>query len=151
MTRELTGSKVFAIAATFFGVIIAVNTLLAYKAVETFPGLEVANSYVASQSFDKERAAQVALGWTLDYGFADGKLTLSFQDKTKAPVEVQALAALVGRPTETAQDQVPEFSFSDGKYVAPMTLDKGRWLIMVEAKAADGTRFHQRLSLDVKG
>ena len=46
-----------------FGVIIAVNLTLAFNAVRTFPGLEVKNSYVASQSFDADRAAQNALGW----------------------------------------------------------------------------------------
>ena len=43
--------------------IIAVNLTLAFKAVTTFPGLEVKNSYVASQNFDADRAAQQALGW----------------------------------------------------------------------------------------
>jgi nitrogen fixation protein FixH len=54
---EMTGRKVLAITVSAFGVIIAVNFLLAYKAVSTFPGLEVPNSYVASQTFDADRAA----------------------------------------------------------------------------------------------
>ncbi len=62
---EITGLKVFLIACAFFGVIIAVNILLAVKAVSTFPGLEVPNSYVASQTFDADRTAQESLGWTL--------------------------------------------------------------------------------------
>jgi hypothetical protein len=45
-------------------VIISVNLLLAFKAVSTFPGLEVKNSYVASQGFNDRKAAQEALGWT---------------------------------------------------------------------------------------
>ena len=48
-----------------FGVIIGVNLVLALSAVRTFPGLEVKNSYVASQTFDERRAAQEALGWTV--------------------------------------------------------------------------------------
>ena len=51
-----------------FGVIIGVNVVMATKAIGTFPGLEVKNSYVASQSFDKRRDAQEALGW--DVGVA---------------------------------------------------------------------------------
>lgn len=151
MARELTGAKVFAIAATFFGIIIAVNVLLAVKAVQTFPGLEVENSYVASQGFDKDLTAQKALGWTLDYGYADGRMTLAFRDKAGRSVEVQGLTALVGRVTETKQDQTPVFSYANGAYTAPVVLADGRWMIMVEARAADGTRFHQRLSLEVKG
>ena len=52
MTRPLTGKHVLAITLVAFGVIIGVNVLMAVKAVGTFPGLEVANSYVASQDFD---------------------------------------------------------------------------------------------------
>lgn len=65
MTRELTGRHVLAITLGAFGVIIAVNLLMAFKAVSTFPGLETPNSYVASQVFDAERVAQESLGWTV--------------------------------------------------------------------------------------
>ena len=151
MTRELTGAKVFAITVAAFGLIIAVNVFMAYKAVSTFPGLEVANSYVASQAFDTERAAQKALGWTLAHGYADGSLTLAFRDANGAPVEVQALTALVGRTTQAAQDVTPAFTYANGIYSAPVALEPGKWMILLEAKAADGTRFHQRLDLFVKG
>ncbi|MFN7052645.1 MAG: FixH family protein, partial [Gemmobacter sp.] len=62
---QITGRQVFAFTAGAFGIIIAVNVLMAYKAVSTFPGLEVKNSYVASQNFDTERRAQEALGWDM--------------------------------------------------------------------------------------
>ena len=151
MTRELTGAKVFAITASAFGLIIAVNVFMAYKAVSTFPGLEVANSYVASQVFDTERTAQNALGWTLDHGYADGRLTLAFRDRSGTPVEAQGLTALVGRTTEAAQDVAPVFTYANGIFSAPVALAPGKWMILVEAKAADGTRFHQRLDLLLKG
>ena len=57
---ELTGKHVLGITVGAFAVIIGVNVLLAVKAVSTFPGLEVDNSYVASQGFDKRKAAQEA-------------------------------------------------------------------------------------------
>ena len=59
----ITGPKAFAIFSSFFVVIIGVNVVMAYQAIHTFPGLEVDNSYVASQTFDAERKAQEALGW----------------------------------------------------------------------------------------
>ena len=61
---ELKGKHVLGIAVGAFGVIIAVNLVMAYQAISTFPGLEVANGYVASQTFDADRKAQEALGWT---------------------------------------------------------------------------------------
>ena len=57
MARELTGRHVLAITLAAFGVIIAVNMVMAVKAVSTFPGLETPNSYVASQEFDRDRQA----------------------------------------------------------------------------------------------
>ncbi|MEL7345657.1 MAG: FixH family protein, partial [Pseudomonadota bacterium] len=49
--RQLTGWHVFGMFALAFGIIISVNMTLAFQAVRTFPGLEVKNSYVASQAF----------------------------------------------------------------------------------------------------
>jgi len=67
MTRAapgtLTGRKVAIIAAASLGVAVAANVALAIFAVRTFSGLVVANGYVASQDFDRLRAAQEALGW----------------------------------------------------------------------------------------
>ena len=71
---QLTGRHVLAIAVASFGVIIGVNVLLAVNAVSTFPGLEVENSYVASQTFDVERKAQEALGWFAEAGIATPEL-----------------------------------------------------------------------------
>ena len=59
MARELTGGKVLAITVSAFAIIIGVNVLLAFKAVSTFPGLEVENSYVASQGTVLGRAGRV--------------------------------------------------------------------------------------------
>jgi nitrogen fixation protein FixH len=53
---EITGRHVLAITVGAFGLIIAVNVVMAWKAISTFPGLEVENSYVASQEFDRREA-----------------------------------------------------------------------------------------------
>lgn len=151
MARELTGPKVLAITVSAFAVIIGVNVLLAVKAVGTFPGLEVPNSYVASQTFDADRAAQQALGWSLAHDYRDGRLMFSFRDAAGLPVRVSDLSVLVGRATEAAEDQTPDFTFADGDYVADVTLGEGKWMILLEAHADDGTRFRQRLDLFVKG
>lgn len=151
MARELTGRKVLAIALAAFGLIIGMNILLAVKAVQTFPGLEVPNSYVASQVFDAERAAQEKLRWTLDYRYDAGELILSFRDQAGQPVKARDISALVGRTTEAAEDKRPDFTYRNGDFVAPLALGKGAWMILLEARAEDGTRFHQRLDLFVKG
>lgn len=151
MKRELTGRKVFLITAAAFGVIIAVNVVMAVQAVRTFPGLEVKNSYVASQTFDAERKAQEALGWTLTESYGAGELRLAFRDADGLPVRVEGLSATVGRTTESANDITPEFRWENGYYVAEADLAPGKWMILLEAFARDGTRFHQRIDLFVKG
>lgn len=151
MAAPLTGRKVFLIAASAFAVIIGVNVLMAVKAIATFPGLEVKNSYVASQTFDAERAAQKALGWTLTESHEAGVLRLAFRDRDGLPVRVERLSATVGRTTESSDDLRPEFAWQNGDYVAPADLAPGKWMILLEAFAEDGTRFHQRLDLFVKG
>jgi nitrogen fixation protein FixH len=151
--RELTGPHVLAITVSAFAVIIGVNFTLAYKAVSTFPGLEVANSYVASQDFDRDRAAQVALGWSLaqDYDPARQELTLRFTDAAGKPVSLGQLHVLLGRTTEARDDQQPTFALRDGAYLAKVDLQRGKWMMQIEAHAQDGTLFRQRRDLVVKG
>jgi|APEBP8051073178_1049388.scaffolds.fasta_scaffold00013_55 nitrogen fixation protein FixH len=150
---ELTGRKVLTITVSAFAVIIGVNVLLAWKAVETFPGLEVQNSYVASQTWDAERAAQRELGWsmTTDYDEAAGELRLSFVGPDGRPAAVQGLSVLVGRPTEARDDQWPRLTLNNGVFRAPLALAPGKWMLKVEAMAASGTMFRQRIDLLVEG
>lgn len=150
--RPLTGRGVLAIFIGAFGVIIAVNVLLAYNAVRTFPGLEVRNSYVASQSFDTERAAQQALGWTLSAKLAgDGRLSLGIRDRGGAPAAVASLSARIGRPTERTDDRDLDLIRVGDGYEARFAAGPGKWHLWVEATALDGTAFRQRLTLVVGG
>jgi nitrogen fixation protein FixH len=148
---ELTGRHVLGITVGAFSVIIAVNLIMAYKAVSTFPGLEVKNSYVASQVFDADRTAQQGLGWTLTPTYDGGEVRLAFTDMRGNPVTLGGLSVLVGRPTETRDDSRPDFVRRDGAYVAQAMLRPGKWMMHVEAEALDGTAFRQRIDLFVKG
>ncbi|PJF09594.1 FixH family protein [Pseudorhodobacter sp. MZDSW-24AT] len=150
---EFTGRKMALVMVSFFGVIISVNLLLAYKAVSTFPGLEVQNSYVASQVFDRNRAAQTALGWTMtpDYDAVGKRLYLDFNDASGNPAPLADLQVLVGRTTAARDDQRPAFVQASGLWTAPLDLAPGRWLLRIEARAADGTLFAQRVSILVEG
>jgi nitrogen fixation protein FixH len=148
---ELTGRHVFAITAGAFAVIIGVNMVLAVKAVTTFPGLEVANSYVASQGFDARKAAQERLGWSMTTDWADGRLSLVIADAEGRPVQVDELQVLVGRTTEATDDVWPSFVPAAGGYAAEVALGRGKWMVKVTARAADGTVFEQRSELFIRG
>jgi nitrogen fixation protein FixH len=149
---EITGRKVLAFTVGAFSVIIAVNLLLAYKAVQTFPGLEVANSYVASQDFNRAKAAQLNLGWTLDpdYDSTEQRLFLTFTGKDGLTADVASVDVLVGRATIARDDQTPELVYASGLWTAPLDLEPGNWLLRVEARDAAGTLFSQRISLSVR-
>lgn len=146
----ITGPKFFAIFASFFIVIISVNLVLAYSAVKTFPGLEVKNSYVASQTFDKDRHAQEALQWNIDARVQHGELHLMITDAAGKPVEVASVVGTFGRATSVRDDQTPQFVFDGAMYRAPVTTAPGNWNLRFEAVAKDGTVFKQRVVVIVE-
>ena len=96
MVQEIKGWHVFGVFAAAFSVIIAVNLTLAYNAVHSFPGLEVKNSYVASQSFDVDRKAQEALGWEVSATVTKGVLRVAVLREGE-PQEPQVTSAVFGR------------------------------------------------------
>ena len=89
MARELTGRHVLLITLCAFGVIILVNLVMAVMAVGTFPGLEVKNSYVASQNFDRERAAQQALNWRVTPEYDGREMVLAILDENGNPAPLR--------------------------------------------------------------
>jgi len=149
--KEFTGRHAAMVFVGFFGVIISVNLALAYNAVRTFPGLEVNNGYIASQSFDRRRSAQEALGWSVYASASDSQVKLEITNAEGNPVEVVKLTATLGRATHVKDDQKPDFQFDGKAYVAPAHLGSGNWNIRMVARAKDGTEFTQRVILHVKG
>ncbi|WP_300588657.1 FixH family protein [Marivita sp.] len=148
--RKLTGWHALAIFGGCFAVIISVNLVLAYSAVKTFPGLEVKNSYVASQEFDVRRAEQEALGWNVYAEAKGGLLILSIKDDQGKPVQAGSLDAVLGRATHVQDDRTPDFAFDGRAYVARETLAPGNWNIRMKATSLDGVPFEQRVVLHVE-
>ena len=148
--RELTGRHVAIITVSAFTVIVGVNLTLAWNAVATFPGLEVRNSYVASQSFDANRAAQEALGWEADLVHDGGHLTLTLTGADGQPAVPARLETVLGRATHVADDRVPEFTFDGTAWTAPAELAPGYWNLRLTALAEDGTAFQKRIELFVR-
>lgn len=147
---RLNGWHVLGIFVGAFGVIIAVNVIMATKAIGTFPGLEVKNSYVASQEFDQRLADQTRLGWTVYADDVDGMVHLIITDPEGNPVRARELSAIIGRTTRAADDVAPVFAWNVDHYEAPLELGGGRWIVRVTAIAEDGTEFIQRINLHVE-
>jgi nitrogen fixation protein FixH len=135
MTRErtFTGRHMLLVAAGFFGTIIAVNVLMAYAAVSTFPGLNAHNSYVASQNYNlllADAAVQAERGSRGEVELRGGRLALMLRDKSGAPLGGLSVEALAGRPASAATDRV----FVLEGYEATAPLERGRWLVEIEAR-----------------
>ncbi|UWR22644.1 FixH family protein [Sulfitobacter sp. S190] len=147
MQREIKGWHVFSVFALAFGIIISVNLTLAFNAVRTFPGLEVKNSYVASQSFDRDRTAQLALAWDVQATLEGDELVLRIVDNGQ-PIAPEIETATFGRATSVAQDQTPDFRFERGALRADVVAGAGNWNLRIKARAADGTLFQQRIIVE---
>lgn len=139
MTRTFTGRHMAAILIGFFGIVIAVNFIMATNAVRTFGGTVVANSYVATQRFNgwlAEGRAQNAQGWQAEIrSTAGGALVVALQDDggpiNRASVTVEAehpLGRLPGRSFALT-------GLGDGRYAAAHALPPGRWRIRIDAQA----------------
>ncbi|HAW45734.1 MAG TPA: nitrogen fixation protein FixH [Roseovarius sp.] len=142
--RQITGRHVLIGFVAAFSVIIGVNLVLAYSAVRTFPGLEVRNGYIASQTFNERKTAQEALGWILAAEAQDGLLSLRFTDESGRPVRPASVEATVGRATEDHEDISARLTYTGQAFEAPVMLGAGKWILRLRAYSADGTLFQQR-------
>ena len=144
---EIKGWHVFATFSMAFSIILAVNLTLAYNAIRTFPGLEVKNSYVASQVFDADRKAQIALDWDVSATLMGDKLSLTILEKGM-PISPKIDSAIFGRATNVSQDQFPDFTFDGQALRTRVAGGAGNWNLRLKAQSIDGTKFQQRIIVE---
>lgn len=145
--KPLTGRHVFAIFILAFGIIISVNIFMAYSAIKTFPGVEVENSYIASQTFDQRKFDQIGLGWVTHASYENGQLEFSIRDQDGNAVHAGIVDAVIGRPTTDRNDERVEFVIQHGVYTASMPLDAGMWMLKIDAVSRQGDPFTQRFAI----
>lgn len=147
-SAPLTGRKVLAIAVAAFGTIIAANLTLAYSAIESFPGVEVKNGYIASQSFEADRAAQERLGWRSTAAYAGGELLVDVRDRTGAAAPLRDVAFRIGRPT-TRSEALEMTRAPDGRgWRAMINLAPGPWRLDLVGAGPGDVRFRQHLTVE---
>lgn len=126
-----TGRRMLAIIVSFFAVIIAVNGTMLGFAVNTFGGLVVGNSYVASQHFNEDVAAaraQPIRGWSLDVTARSETVNLSVRDRDGAVIEGLDLSLHIIRPTHERDAVIlPLAEGAAGSYSGRTALGPGRW------------------------
>jgi nitrogen fixation protein FixH len=151
MTRTFTGWHMAAITISFFAVIIAVNLTLAVFASTSWTGLVVANSYVASQSFNRDAEIarqQQALGWQMNLAVDRSLARIAILDRDGLPMAGLNVRAVLQRPTDEAGDQVLKLREAGaGIYVADAAIGSGVWVadITAEGPARKPVRFVQRI------
>ena len=131
-----TGWHMLAICVAFFGVVIAVNVVMADLAISTFSGEVVENSYVASQRFNgwlDEAKAEQALGWKATAGrTADGRIAVRLQG---APADAVVTGA-AWHPLGRQPDRTLSFVAAPGSgFISRETVPSGRWTIRLEVTA----------------
>ncbi|MFW2851371.1 FixH family protein [Sphingomonas sp. TX0543] len=147
MTRTFTGRHMTMILVAFFGVVIAVNVMMARFAISIFGGEVVENSYVASQHYDRwlaEARAQVNAGWRADTTGAANRLSVSLTRRGVPAPDVR-LTATARHPLGRLPDRVLTLHWdaASARYVADQMLPSGRWLIEII-----GLRGTQRLRFE---
>ena len=131
MRNEFTGKHAFFIALAAFATIIAANLAMLFAATGSFPGLVVANSYIASQDWDRKATAQSTLGWSAGIGHADGRVRVTLRDRHGEILTRAAPRLRIGRPTTTADDREITPTFDGTAWSAPLDLPQGRWRVEI--------------------
>jgi nitrogen fixation protein FixH len=149
--RGFTGRHLLLLMVGFFGVVIAVNALMAALASRSWTGLAVKNAYVASQHYNEvldEARLQSERGWSASVKVFEGLPVLSLRDRNGNPVSGLAVSARFERATHEGEDAtVGMRERGAGVYVSDRRLEPGLWLARVET---DAPRFRQEFRLVVK-
>ena len=133
--KPLTGRKVLFMLVAFFGVVIAVNVLMAKLAIETLPGTEVDSAYSASLAYEDEIAAardQNARNWKVDAHIQrgpDGGATLQVEarDNSGLPMTGLNFQGRFERPADRRADQAVALAeVASGVYRGTAVRDRAR-------------------------
>lgn len=134
--REIKGWHVLAVMLAFFGTIIVVDSILIYKAVSTFGGLESANAYRDGLAYNKRLAIdaeQAKLGWTerVEATGSPLRLRVTLEAKDGVAVPRRHVVADVGRPATNRFDRTLDLAeVAPGVYEAAFVeADPGTWAV----------------------
>ncbi len=143
---KFTGTHMLLVMLAFFGTIIAVNLSLLFFSTNSWTGLVVKNSYVASQNFNKNIEAQeqmLARGWRGELNYKSGRFEFTLKEKD-APLADLNVTGLLRRPVHENEDVVLNLTATgDGRYEGFEVLKPGMWEVEVIAKDGPDASFKQ--------
>lgn len=138
--RRITGWHVMLGMVGFFATIIAVDSVLVYRAVSTFGGVDTDDAYRKGLAYNRviqDDAAQAVLGWSNRMVFepSTGTLTVTILDNEGRGVDGLAVEAFIARLATNAGDRkLPLSGAGEGKYLASLSgLAYGVWSLAISA------------------
>ncbi len=143
MAKRFTGWHATGMLVAFFGIVIAVNVVMATMATGTFGGTVVDNSYVASQRYNDWLAAareQESYGWAESIGRSGDRaeLTVTAEAGPLAGARIEATAI---HPLGRSEPIALRFEeIAEGVYRSREVLPEGRWLLQVEIESGNRTK-----------
>ena len=134
--RTINGYHVTAMFVAFFGVVAAVNFLMASFALGSFSGTVVENSYVASQKYNEwlaESRKEAAHGWTVSEPKRVGdKLQISVLNAQQKPFANAQISVLADHPVgRTEPFSLALRETAPGQYISNETIPAGRWKLKI--------------------
>lgn len=147
MIRRFTGWHMAVILVSFFGVVVAVNFLMAHYAISTFGGTVAENGYVASRNYNRWLAdadRQAKLGWSASVGLDETRHVVVSLTKAEVPLaDVKATGVAthtLGRAPAITLTFPPS---SDGRWQSREALPEGRWVVALTLRH-ESTTFKRR-------
>ena len=117
-------------------VVVAVNGVLAWAALSSFPGNAVADDFGTSNRYNHilaQAELQAALGWSVTTSMDAGRPVLTLTAKDGTPLDGAAIMSVTQRPLGLPQTVTQHFqAIGPGRYRADIALAQpGNWDMMV--------------------
>ncbi len=142
-----TGGKVLLILFSFFGVVFAVNFLMAYDAISTFRGEVVDNPYEVGLHYDSQVAAAEAQSqrhWRVEVTLA-GAVRATFRDAEGQLLTGLDVTGVFAAPADMSRDRSFAMREIDpGVYVGPAPPASGVWDLTLKATRGGETLFQSK-------
>lgn len=150
--KEFTGRHMLIIVLLFFGTIISVNIFMATMAIQSWTGLVVKNSYVASQEFNEKLQAsqtQADLNLKVNLTYGDGVLKFLLADENEVPIALNDVKIDLTRPIGVTLDRSLVLAPADVGYEVVEDLPAGVWNVVIHALVPNQPDFNYRARLIV--
>lgn len=152
--RKITGKTVILAMIAFYGVIISVNSLFIFFAIDTWPGLTTEDSYKKGLAYNQTidaAAKQSAMGWnsivTVDAATnTDKTIIIRMTEDADTPIGKLVVTAKMERAVGDHKTQIITLSeTAPGEYSGTFKEPaEGRWIAEINAVGSNNASFRMK-------